>query len=168
MDVDGVLTDGGILVLNSGEEVKIWNVKDRIAFFILKSFAGRFTVVWITGRKSPQVAARAKEIGAAALYQHSDHKGLDLDEARRTLKLEWDQVLFIGDDLVDLPALRRAGLAVCPADAHPAVKAVCGWVTRAEGGRGVLREVADAVLDAQGLWPEVLERFENPARRPNP
>ncbi len=167
-DVDGVLTDGGILVLNSGEEVKIWNVKDRIAFFILKRFRNRFSTAWITGRRSRQVAERAREVGVSALHQKCDHKGLALEKTLAARGLPAEESLFIGDDLVDLPALRRAGLAVCPSDAHPAVRKICHWVTRAPGGRGVFREVVDRVLEAQGLARDVLEHFENPARRPNP
>lgn len=168
MDVDGVLTDGSILILNSGEEVKVWDVKDRIGLFVLKQFKNRFSVAWITGRKSPQVAARAREVGVAALVQKCDHKGLALEKTLKKLSLRSEECLFIGDDLVDLPAFRRAGLAVCPADAHPAVRRVCDWVTRAPGGKGAVREVVDAVLEAQGLMNEVLSAFENPARRPNP
>ncbi len=168
MDVDGVLTDGGIIVLNSGEEVKVWNVKDRIAFFILKRLGARYSVAWITGRKSRQVADRAKEVGVAALHQNCDHKGAALEETLARLQLTAAESLFMGDDLVDLPALRRAGVAVCPADAHPEVKKACHWVTRAAGGRGALREVVDRVLTVQGRMPEVLAQFENPRRRPNP
>lgn len=167
MDVDGVLTEGSIVILDSGEEVKVWNVKDRIGFFMLQKAAPPFHFAWITGRKSRQVEERAKEIGAA-LYQHCDHKGLALKETLDKLGLSPDQCLFMGDDLVDIPALRLAGLAVCPADAHEEVKKVCHWVTRAPGGRGAFREVADLVLKAQGLWKTVMARFENPSRRPNP
>ncbi len=168
MDVDGVLTDGKIVVLNSGEEVKSWDVKDRIAFFILRKFGARFPVAWITGRKSLQVETRSKEIGVAALFQNCDHKGRALEEAAAGLSLTMEQAVFVGDDLVDLPALRRAGLAVCPADAHPSVRAVCHWVTKARGGNGAVREVVDFVLEAQGLMGPLLEMFENPDRRPNP
>ncbi|MBL0059542.1 MAG: HAD hydrolase family protein [Elusimicrobia bacterium] len=168
MDVDGVLTDGKIVVLDSGEEVKSWDVKDRIAFFILRKFGDRFRVAWITGRKSLQVETRAKEIGVASLFQNCDHKGRALEEAAAGLSLTMEQTVFMGDDLVDLPALRRAGLAVCPSDAHPSVRAVCHWVTKSPGGNGAVREMADFVLEAQGLMGPLLEMFENPDRRPNP
>jgi 3-deoxy-D-manno-octulosonate 8-phosphate phosphatase (KDO 8-P phosphatase) len=165
MDVDGVLTDGGILILESGEEVKVWNVRDRIGFFMLRRFGDRFPVAWITGRKSRQVAARAREIGVAALHQRCEDKGRALEETMGRLGLTSEETLYVGDDLVDLPALRRAGLAVCPADAHPAVRRACGWITRAVGGRGAVREVIDGVLDAQGLLDGVVEGFSHPARR---
>ncbi len=163
MDVDGVLTEGSIILLESGEEIKFWNVKDRIAFFMLKKFGDTFPVAWITGRKSRQVELRAGEVGVVSLHQHCEDKGAALNAAMAAVNVRAEQTLFIGDDLVDLPALRRAGLAVCPSDAHPAVKSVCHWVTRSPGGRGVLREVADLVLEAQGLMAGVLEMYENPA-----
>jgi 3-deoxy-D-manno-octulosonate 8-phosphate phosphatase (KDO 8-P phosphatase) len=162
MDVDGVLTNGDILVLDSGEEVKVWNVKDRIGFFMLRALGERFRVAWITGRKSRQVATRAKEIKVSALHQNCEDKGRALEETARRLHLRLEETLFVGDDLVDLPALARAGLAVCPADAHPEVRRVCHWVARAPGGRGVLREVIDFVLESQGLMKTVLDRFSNP------
>jgi 3-deoxy-D-manno-octulosonate 8-phosphate phosphatase (KDO 8-P phosphatase) len=167
MDVDGVLTEGSIILLESGEEIKLWNVKDRIAFFILKKFGAKFRVAWITGRKSRQVEARAKEVGVAVLHQHCDNKGVAFESTLADLKLKPSESLFVGDDLVDLPALRRAGLAVCPADAHPEIKKVCHWITRAAGGRGAVREVVDFVLESQGLMGPLLEQFENPDRRPN-
>lgn len=166
MDIDGVLTEGDILVLESGEEIKIWNVKDRIGLFMLKKFGDRFPVAWITGRRSPQVETRSREIGVSALRQHCEDKGRALVDICASLGVSLDESLFIGDDLVDLPALRRAGLAICPADAHGAVRAVCHWVTRAPGGKGAVREVIDAVLDAQGVLAPLLEKFENPERRP--
>ncbi len=168
MDVDGVLTEGSIILLESGEEIKFWNVKDRIAFFMLKKFGERFPLAWITGRKSRQVEARAKEVGVAVLHQNCDHKGIALESTMADVKVKSSETLFVGDDLVDLPALRRAGLAVCPADAHPEIKKVCHWVTRAAGGRGAVREVVDFVLESQGLLGPLLEHYENPDRRPNP
>lgn len=168
MDVDGVLTEGSIIVLESGEEIKFWNVKDRIAFFMLKKFDGLFKVAWITGRKSRQVKDRSREVGVVALYQHCDHKGKALLETMARCNVKPDETLFIGDDLVDLPAFREAGLAVCPADAHPAIKRIAHWITPSAGGRGVFRDVVDFILESQGLMGRLIERFEHPDRRPNP
>lgn len=166
MDVDGVLTDGKIIILDSGEEVKEWNVKDRIGFFIMKREG--FKLAWITGRKSKQVEARAAEIGVDVLRQNADHKGKALEETAALCGVTLAQTVFIGDDWVDLPALARAGLAVSPADARPEVKKASHWVLDVNGGRGVFREVADAVLTAQGRMKGVLDSFRDPARRPNP
>lgn len=166
MDVDGVLTDGKIIILNSGEEVKEWNVKDRIGFFIMKREG--YKLAWITGRKSLQVEARAAEVGVDVLRQNADHKGKALEEAAAHCGVSLAETLFIGDDWVDLPALARAGLAVCPSDARPEVRKVCHWTVPLPGGRGVFREAADAVLSAQGRLKGVLDSFRDPARRPNP
>jgi 3-deoxy-D-manno-octulosonate 8-phosphate phosphatase (KDO 8-P phosphatase) len=162
MDVDGVLTDGAIIVLESGEEIKFWNVRDRIGFFMLRRAKRPIRTAWITGRISRQVRERAEEIGVAALHQKCEDKGKALREVLKTLRLRPDEAVFIGDDLVDLPALRVAGLAVCPADAAEPVKDACHWVTAQPGGRGVFREVADLVLRSQGLWKDILRQFENP------
>ena len=161
MDVDGVLTDGKIILLESGEEVKAWNVKDRIGFFMVKASPVPLRLAWITGRKSKQVEDRAAEIGAV-LHQGSEDKGRDLEETAAKIGLKLEETLFIGDDLVDLPAFARAGLAVCPADAHEEARKACHWTTRARGGEGVFREVADAVLKAQGQWEAVLSRYRRP------
>lgn len=165
MDVDGVLTDGAIIVLNSGEEVKFWNVRDRIGFFMLRECGKAFRTAWITGRESLQVKTRAKELNIGRLYQRCEDKGRAYLETVKAFGLSPEEGLFIGDDLVDLPAFRHAGLAVCPGDAHPAVKDACHWTTRAVGGRGVFREVADLVLRSQGLWEGVLAKFESPAAK---
>jgi 3-deoxy-D-manno-octulosonate 8-phosphate phosphatase (KDO 8-P phosphatase) len=169
MDVDGVLTDGGILILDSGEEVKVWNVKDRIAFAMLRMSGADFRLAWITGRKSRQVADRAKEVGVHALHQACLDKGRALAETAERFGLSPEETLFIGDDLVDLPALGLAGLSVCPSDAADEVKKAVHWVAKTPGGRGVFREAVDLVLKAQGLYGRVLadfarEKAQAPAR----
>ena len=93
--------DGKIILMESGEEVKEWNVKDRIGFFVAKREG--FRLAWITGRKSRQVEARAAEVGVDVLRQHADHKGLALEESAAEAGVRMEETLFIGDDLVDLP-----------------------------------------------------------------
>jgi len=165
MDVDGVLTDGSIVLLKSGEEVKVWNVKDRIAFSMLEKSGRRFYVAWITGRASAQVKARAEELGVDALYQSCLDKRAALQDILRRFRLTARQALYIGDDLIDIAALKGAGLAVCPSDAVAEVKSVCSLVTRAPGGRGVFREAVDFVLRSQGLLRKVVAEFERPQSR---
>src|ERR1051326_4151760 len=99
MDVDGVLTDGSIIVLDSGEEVKYWNVRDRIGFFMMRRASRKFHTAWITGRKSLQVETRAKEIGLDALYQNCEDKGAAFLETAQKLGVKPEESLFIGDDL---------------------------------------------------------------------
>jgi 3-deoxy-D-manno-octulosonate 8-phosphate phosphatase (KDO 8-P phosphatase) len=163
MDVDGVLTDGSILVLRSGEEIKFWNVKDRIGFFMLKRSNAPFVTAWISGRRSDQVRTSARELEIKALVQKCPDKGRAFREVLSRFRLSPQEALFIGDDLVDLPPLRMAGLAICPQDAHAEVKRICHYVTRAPGGRGVFREAVDLVLKAQGLWRGVIRTFQDPA-----
>jgi 3-deoxy-D-manno-octulosonate 8-phosphate phosphatase (KDO 8-P phosphatase) len=162
MDVDGVLTDGKIVIRASGEEIKEWNVKDRIGFFMLKHTKTPIHLAWITGRKSAQVEARAKEIGAA-LHQGCENKGRALEETAKHFGVTLQETAFLGDDLIDLPAFARAGLAVSPADGHAEAKASAHWVTKAKGGEGVFREVADTVLKARDEWSRVIDHFRNPA-----
>jgi 3-deoxy-D-manno-octulosonate 8-phosphate phosphatase (KDO 8-P phosphatase) len=163
MDVDGVLTDGSIVIMDSGEEVKGWHVRDRIGFFMLKRTTARFHTAWITGRISNQVKVRAEELKIDAVHLKCEDKGRALQDVVKQLGVTLEETLFIGDDLVDLPAFRLAGLAVCPADAPEVVREACHMTTRMPGGRGVFREIVELVLKAQGQWDGVIARFENPS-----
>jgi len=159
-DVDGVLTDGSIIILNSGEEIKFWNVKDRIAHAMLKRSDRRYYTAWVTARRSLQVQTRADEIQVDALLQDCHDKGRGFRELLKRFGLTAEEALYIGDDLVDLPALHQAGLAACPSDASEPVRRVCQYVARSAGGRGVFREVVDMVLQSQGQFNSVLKSFE--------
>jgi 3-deoxy-D-manno-octulosonate 8-phosphate phosphatase (KDO 8-P phosphatase) len=152
MDIDGVLTAGEVIVLNSGEEVKVWNVKDRFAFHLVKRAGLDIKFAWITGRESPQVKARADEIGIDVLYQSCMKKKEALQEIAGRFSLQPDEILYIGDDLVDIPVLRYVGLALCPKDAPAEVKQAADHATSVPGGRGVLREAVEIVLKSQGNW----------------
>lgn len=157
MDVDGVLTAGDIIVLDSGEEVKLWNVKDRLAFFVGRAQGLRF--VWITARDSKQVKARAKDVKVDALYAACRDKKSALVDLCRRFKVSPREVAYIGDDLIDLPVLRRVGLAACPSDAPADVKRAVRYVSSMPGGRGVLRSVVERILKAQGKWSRVLASY---------
>lgn len=157
MDVDGVLTAGDIIVLESGEEVKLWNVKDRLAFFVGRAQGLKF--VWITARDSKQVKARAKDVQVDALYAGCRDKKSALADLCRRFKVSPREVAYLGDDLIDLPVLRRVGLAVCPSDAQADVKRAVHYVSPLPGGRGVLRDVVDRILKAQGKWSRVLASY---------
>ena len=157
MDVDGVLTAGDIIVLESGEEVKLWNVKDRLAFFVGR--AQGLTFVWITARDSKQVKARAKDVKVDALYAACRDKKSALADLCRRFTVSPREVAYIGDDLIDLPVLRRVGLAACPSDAPADVKRAVHYVSPLPGGRGVLRDVVERILKAQGKWSRVLASY---------
>jgi 3-deoxy-D-manno-octulosonate 8-phosphate phosphatase (KDO 8-P phosphatase) len=147
MDVDGVLTDGTIVCGPDGREWKTFHVHD--GFAITAGQQAGLRMALISGRTSEAVARRAAELGLAEVHQGTRRHGLT-DAA----------AAFIGDDLVDLPLLRRVGLAIAVADAAPEVRAAAHYVTAAPGGRGAVREVIRLILDAQGRWGEVLERFD--------
>ncbi len=158
-DVDGVLTDGKIIILNSGEEIKSWDVTDRFAFTLLRNFAPGIKLAWITGRKSQQVADRAGEIGVRYLYQRCMDKVSAMEEIADKEKISVDEMAYIGDDLLDLPVLLRCGLSACPANSAEEVRIAADYVASAESGRGVFREVVEIILKSQGIWKNVLKKY---------
>jgi 3-deoxy-D-manno-octulosonate 8-phosphate phosphatase (KDO 8-P phosphatase) len=157
MDVDGVMTDGGILFIDGGSEGRIFDAKDGVGIWLLRR-AGLLTGI-ISGRTSPAVRRRARELGMSEVHLKVGDKLAAYEEILGRRGLRDEAVCYIGDDLVDLPVLRRAGLAVAPADAHPLVRREAGLVTRAPGGRGAIREVADLILITQGKLEGVLQRI---------
>ncbi|MFQ5896220.1 MAG: KdsC family phosphatase [Nitrospinota bacterium] len=153
MDVDGVLTDGGIY-LAEGVELRRFDVKDG-AGIVLAQRAG-LEVAWLSGRSSPVVAARAADLGVRHLRQGSLDKLPGYLEVVSELGLADAQVAYVGDDVLDVPVLRRVGLAVAVADASPEARRAAHLVTRAAGGRGAVREVVELILKAQGKWEGLL------------
>ena len=159
LDVDGVLTAGGIVHGDDGVEQKTFDVRDGTG---LKAWhaAGKRSAL-ITGRNSRAVAARAAELGITAVVQGASEK---LPAFRRVLAeagLRPEQACYVGDDLPDLPPLRRSGLAVAVADACPEVRADAHHVTRAPGGRGAVREVVELILRCQGEWQKLVDRLRS-------
>ena len=108
MDVDGVLTPGDIVIMESGEEVKSWNAKDRLGIFLTRN-AGGMKFAWVSGRKSRQVEERAEELNIDAVYLGTLSKMPAFNDMHERCKLKGDEIAYIGDDLVDLPLLKRAG-----------------------------------------------------------
>ncbi len=157
MDVDGVLTDGGISLIDADRELKTYDVKDGVGLWIARR-AGLLTGV-ISGRASASVRRRAAELRLDEVHLKIDDKLEAYVRILRRRRLTDAEVCYIGDDLVDLPILRRAGMPVAVADAHLEVRRLAGFVTRAPGGRGAIREVIDSILKAQGKWDEVLGWF---------
>jgi 3-deoxy-D-manno-octulosonate 8-phosphate phosphatase (KDO 8-P phosphatase) len=159
MDVDGCLTAGEVILLNNGEEIKIWSVKDRMGFYMLKVSELPVKLAWITARESLQVQQRAEEIGIHYLFQKTIDKWQKLEDCSRQLGLKPEQVAFIGDDMVDLRCLSRVGLAACPPDSADPVKAVCHYQIKTPGGKGAIREMIELVIKAQGAWDKVVKVF---------
>lgn len=153
-DVDGVLTDGRIVLDNVGNELKFFDVRDGHGLALLRRHGIR--IGFITGRTSEVVVRRAAELGVEFLFQGSRDKAADLAEVCRQSGVGPEAVAFMGDDIVDLPVLKRVGFAAAPADAHPDVLAHVHYVSKAQGGRGAVREVTEMILHAQGLWQPML------------
>jgi 3-deoxy-D-manno-octulosonate 8-phosphate phosphatase (KDO 8-P phosphatase) len=147
LDVDGVLTDGSIIYSSKGEELKVFNVKDGQGIKQLQG-AG-VEVAIITGRSSPMVERRAKELGINTLMQGVTDKKAALDQMMSSKGLTSDQVAFMGDDLPDLPAIQEVAFSACPIDAVPEVRAACTYVCHVIGGRGCVREVCDLIVKAK-------------------
>jgi 3-deoxy-D-manno-octulosonate 8-phosphate phosphatase (KDO 8-P phosphatase) len=150
VDVDGVLTDGVILVDDHGVESKHFHVRDGVAYSLWHR-AGKRSAI-LSGRRAEVVERRAAELEIAHVAQGLAEKGEPFRALLNQLGLEPRQVCFVGDDLADLPVLRAVGLAACPADAVAEVRDSVHLVTDAIGGHGAIREVVEVILKAQGLW----------------
>ena len=164
VDVDGVLTDGVIAIDDRGVETKHFHVRDGSGISLWRQAGKRIAI--LSGRFAPLVDRRAAELGIAPVIQGAPRKGEPFARLLRELSVEPRQVCFVGDDLADLPALRSAGLAACPADAAPEAKAAAHLVTTAPGGRGAVREVVETILKAQGRWQDLIDRHDRPAVGP--
>jgi 3-deoxy-D-manno-octulosonate 8-phosphate phosphatase (KDO 8-P phosphatase) len=148
LDVDGVLTDGGLLFGARGEVLKRFHVRDGHGIKLLQN-AG-LTVAVISGRRSAAVSARCRELGIKQVYQGASDKNRVFDQLLRKLKLKADQVICMGDDTPDIPLFVRVGFAVAVNDAHPLAIAAADRTTTLGGGSGAVREVCDWLLRARG------------------
>jgi 3-deoxy-D-manno-octulosonate 8-phosphate phosphatase (KDO 8-P phosphatase) len=156
LDVDGVLTDGRIIMGSDGKEARAFFVRDGMGIRVGQMSGLTFGLV--SGRESPVVTARAAELGITELHQGIRHKAECFREILARNDLTPETVCYMGDDVIDVPALRLAGLSVAPADAAPEAREAAHYVTERRGGRGAVRELVDLVLRAQGLWDGVIER----------
>ena len=144
MDVDGVMTDGKITYSSDGQELKSFNIKDGLG--IKRAQASGIETAIITGRTSPMVERRARELGIAHLVQGREDKLSALSDLVDQMNLSLDQVAYIGDDLPDLTAIESVKLGACPADAAIEVKSKASWVSTREGGDGCVRELCDLLV----------------------
>jgi 3-deoxy-D-manno-octulosonate 8-phosphate phosphatase (KDO 8-P phosphatase) len=147
-DVDGVLTDGGLYLSDSGEEFKRFNSLDGHGLKMLK--ASGLELAIITGRTSKCVEMRAKNLGIARLYQGVENKLAVMQSLLADLKLAPEAAAFMGDDVVDLPVMRRVGLALSVPAAPQIVRDHAHYVSRREAGHGAVREICELILDTQG------------------
>lgn len=146
-DVDGVLTDGRLYLGDDGTEFKAFHVRDGHGFKLLRE-AG-IKVAALSGRRSSAVTRRMEELQVDLHRQGCQHKDQDFAELLEHFGLRGDQVAYLGDDVIDLPAMRLAGLPVAVADAHPTVRAAARWITTLRGGRGAARELCDFIIQAR-------------------
>lgn len=157
LDVDGVLTDGRIIYDNQAVETKAFDVKDGHGLKLVQR-AG-IQVGIITGRSSQVVAHRAAELDITIVHQGAKDKLIPYEKVLADLGMRDEEVAYVGDDVVDLPVLRRVGLAVTVADAVEDVKPYVHYVTQRCGGRGAVREVCDLILKQSGRWDGVTARY---------
>ena len=156
-DVDGVLTDGRIIYQDDGSEIKAFDVKDGHGIKLLQRVG--IQVALITGRYSKVVEHRAKNLGIGRLYQNVHNKVEAYEKLLAETELKDEEVGFMGDDLIDLPVMRRVGFAAAVSDAIPHIVPYAHYVTHARGGRGACREVCEMILQVQGRWDEVTLRY---------
>ncbi|WP_018862978.1 3-deoxy-manno-octulosonate-8-phosphatase KdsC [Thioalkalivibrio sp. ARh3] len=148
LDVDGVLTDGSLFMGDAGEQYKAFHSRDGHG--IRLALDGGLEVAILTGRTSGVVEHRMRDLGVQHLVQGRRDKGAALHELLEQTGHAPEAAAFVGDDIVDLPAMRRVGLGIAVADSHPLVVRHADWVTQAPGGRGAVREVCEGLLAAQG------------------
>jgi len=158
LDVDGVLTDGSIVYTAEGMEIKRFHVRDGSGLKFWHNQGKRSAIV--SGRTSPAVEVRAAELRVTTVYQGQPDKLPAFGAVLIETGLRAEQVCAIGDDLPDLPVLRRAGLAVAVADACPEVRAVADHVTASPGGHGAVRDVIEWLLKLQGRWDGIIAEFK--------
>lgn len=157
LDVDGVMTDGRVVFADSGEELKAFDVKDGHGIkMLMRSGVG---VALLTGRESRVVLHRAKDLGIDMVYQGAKDKLPVFERILSEKGFIGEEVCYVGDDIVDLPVMRRCGLSISVADAHEELKGSVDYVTLMPGGRGAVREVCELILKAQGKWEDATSRY---------
>ena len=154
LDVDGILTDGGLYLSDSGEEFKRFNSLDGHGLKMLKASGVELAI--ITGRTSRCVELRAKNLGITRLYQGVEHKWPAMQELLEELKLAPDAAAYMGDDVVDLPVMRRVGLAITVPSSPQLVRDHAHYLTQREGGHGAVRETCELIMAAQGTLDKQL------------
>ena len=160
LDVDGTMTDGGLYLDDNGVQAKRFDVTDGSGIKFFQRAGG--TVAFLTGRTSRVVDHRAAELGVAFVVQSALDKSAGLTELLKRMGVGPDRVAYMGDDLPDIPAMRRCGYRLAPANAAAQVKAVAHFVTSAPGGHGAVRQAVEHLLQQDGAWDEILTRYELP------
>lgn len=149
-DVDGVLTDGSVMILENGQLVRTMNVKDGYALQLAVKKGYRVAI--ISGGSNPDVKERLNALGVKDVYLKVSDKTEALEELVHIYELNLDEVLYMGDDIPDMHVMKACGLATSPADAAEEIKSICHYVSPRDGGKGCVRDVIEQVLKVQGNW----------------
>lgn len=158
LDVDGVLTDGGIFIDDEGRETKRFDVRDGHGLKMLMRCD--VEIILLTGRTSKAVEHRALDLGIKEVYQGVWNKLKVFEDISRKKNSCREEIAFVGDDVVDVPVLKRAGFSASVADAAEDVKRVVDYIAELPGGKGAVREICEMILKAKGKWTEVTARYE--------
>ena len=158
LDVDGVLTDGAIAYTEDQTETKVFHVKDGLGIKLLHQSGIRTGIV--TGRASPALLRRCRELGIQMVYDNVRDKGAVFDRIMEETGLPASAIAFMGDDLPDLPGFKKAGLSIAVADAHSVVCEQADMITEKCGGQGAVREVCEMILKSKGLWDSLIEQWK--------
>jgi 3-deoxy-D-manno-octulosonate 8-phosphate phosphatase (KDO 8-P phosphatase) len=156
-DIDGVMTDGGLLMTDAGEAIKRFNILDGLGLKLLQR--GGIVPAVITGRDSAPLRKRLQALGVTQVHYGTEEKRPAAESVLAQLGFDWSQAAAIGDDWPDLPVLRRCAFPVAPANAHAEVRAAARYVTQAAGGHGAAREFCDLLLVASGQYARLLEDY---------
>lgn len=159
LDVDGVLTDGRIVIDDRGMESKFFNEKNGHSLKLL--MRAHIQVVLLSGRESEATRHRARELGISKVYQNIHNKIEAYHQIIKENGLGDHQVGYVGDDLVDLPILKRAGFSAVVADSVNEIKPFADYITEKEGGKGAVREIIEFILKSQEKWEEITARYEH-------
>lgn len=155
-DVDGVMTDGNVFVSDTGE-FKQFSIQDGLGLVLLRRCGVK--VGWISVRPSAATSRRAEELHIDFLSQEAESKVKAAEKILAATQLRWAEVCYVGDDVVDLCLLKRAGVAMAVSNAIAEAKAMADYVTKAAGGQGAVREIATMILKAQGQWQRLINAF---------
>ena len=157
LDVDGVLSDGSLFVGDDGQEYKAFNSRDGHGIKMLQKYG--VIIAIITGRTSQVVEHRMANLGVTHVYQGKLEKLPAYEELAAKLGIPAEETAYVGDDVVDLPVMRKIGLAIAVQDAHPLVQAHSHWQTPSHGGRGAARDVCEMLMEAQGVLEDELDSY---------
>jgi len=157
LDVDGVMTDGRIIYDADGREIKAFHVRDGLGIRLLMQAGIKVGVV--TGRRSEALMHRCRDLGIGMIHAGVSDKAALLDRIADQAGVAAENIAFAGDDLVDLPLMRRIGLSIAVADAHEIVRSQADLITTSPGGAGAVREICEALLKSRGRWESMLKEF---------